>query len=189
MLDIETLGTHTGAIVLSIGAVKFSEKALASNESERLGDEFYAVMDIDSQVEKGRIRDDATVSWWQKQPIEARAAAFDNPEREDTADVLNRLYDFIAGDDLAFDSVVWGNGPDFDNVIVADLFRSFGYKELPWGFWNNRCFRTFKSEFRYICAAPPFEGVQHHALHDAKHQARWLQQIKSKLNRNIALYD
>jgi hypothetical protein len=187
MLDIETLGTNAGAIVLSIGAVKFSGKALASNESEKFGEEFYAVLDINTQLLKCRTRDDATVAWWQKQPIEARKEAFDNPHREDTLAVLNRFYDFLSND-FAFDAIVWGNGSDFDNAIVADLYRSYGFKELPWMFWNNRCFRTFKSEFKSIASEPLFEGVKHHALHDAKHQARWLQQIKSKINRNIALY-
>lgn len=183
-IDIETLGTQAGAIVLSIGAVKFNRFGPINTDS--LGEEFYAVLEVESQLERGRTRDDGTVAWWMKQSVEARAAAFDNPHRESTEEVLSRLYDFIA-DDFSFDCRIWGNGSDFDNTIVRSLFESYGYTELPWQFWNNRCFRTMKSEFKTIAPAPKFEGVPHHALHDAKHQARHLQQIMAKIKRNIAL--
>jgi len=183
-VDIETLGTHASAIVLSIGAVKFNKFDPINTDS--LGEEFYAVLEVETQLDKGRTRDDSTVAWWQKQSLEARSAAFDNPNRRDTAEVLSEFYDFLA-DDFAFDCFIWGNGADFDNTIVRSLFESYGYTELPWQFWNNRCFRTMKGEFKTIAPTPQFEGIPHHALHDAKHQARWLQQIMAKINRNIAL--
>lgn len=173
MLDMETIGTAANSVILSIGAIYF-------NDDGSTGKEFYSLLDTISQLDKGRVEDESTVDWWEKQSEEAKKEAYSVPEedRPDTLQVLKNLNDFIK--EGGKDVLIWGNGSDFDNALLADLFRSFGIKQ-PWGFWNNRCFRTFKSEFKHLASEPAFEGIKHHALYDAKHQVRYLAKIKSAL--------
>jgi hypothetical protein len=173
MLDMETVGTAANSVILSIGAIYF-------NDDGSTGKEFYSLLDTISQLDKGRVEDESTVDWWEKQSDEAKKEAYSVPEedRPDTLQVLKSLHDFIK--EGGKDVLIWGNGSDFDNALLADLFRSFGMKQ-PWAFWNNRCFRTFKSEFKALANEPVFEGIKHHALYDAKHQVRWLAKLKAAL--------
>lgn len=171
---METIGTAANSVILSIGAVYFDDDGT-------MHDVFYAVLDKTSQFEVGRIADPDIIAWWEKQSPEAQKEAYSIPEdgdRADTMTVLKALEKFIkqGGKDV----LIWGNGSDFDNALLADLFRSFGIKQ-PWAFWNNRCFRTYKSEFKALASEPNFEGIKHHALYDAKHQVRWLAKLKAAL--------
>jgi exodeoxyribonuclease VIII len=69
---------------------------------------------------------------------------------------------------------MWGNGSDFDNVILTSAYRSTGIP-LPWNFWSNRCYRSMKS------LHPEIEmmrtGTHHNALDDAESQAMHLMAI------------
>jgi hypothetical protein len=142
------------------------------------------VLETKTQLSKGRRSDPDTIDWWEKQSEEAKKEAYSFPDkdRQDTESMLHQLLTFIkkGGKDV----LIWGNGSDFDNALLSDLFRSFGMKQ-PWAFWNNRCFRTFKSEFKHLASEPNFEGIKHHALYDAKHQVKWLAKIKAALNPGV----
>src|SRR5690606_35025736 len=131
------------------------------------------LLDTESQLNKGRIKDSDTIAWWERQSEEAKAEAYSVPEdeRTDTLEVLEALNEFIqrGGKDV----LIWGNGSDFDNCLLADIFRNYVFT-IPLKFYNNRCFRTFKSEFKHLAKEPTFEGIKHHALYDAKHQVSWL---------------
>ena len=66
MVDLETLGTAPGSVILSIGAVRFDvEKGLL--------DEFYVNIDVESSQRLGLTIDGDTVMWWLKQSDAARA--------------------------------------------------------------------------------------------------------------------
>ena len=39
---------------------------------------------------------------------------------------------------LGENAILWGNGSDFDNAILANAYRAIGQQQ-PWKFWNNRC--------------------------------------------------
>ncbi|MBV5342719.1 3'-5' exoribonuclease, partial [bacterium] len=72
-------------------------------------------------------------------------------------------------------ATVFGNGSDFDNVILSNAYLRLSM-ERPWPKFNDRCFRTIKSMFKSV-QQPVREGVHHSALDDAKHQALWLLKI------------
>jgi hypothetical protein len=169
MIDIETLGTDPDAIVLSIGAVTFN----TLDTPGAFFGEFYEILEIDSQKTLGRTVSKDTLNWWKNQSADARMV-LTTTERSNTKDALTRLHSFIGG------LKVWGNGSDFDNVIMKSLFTDYGIP-CPWEFWNNRCFRTFKNEFKGLVVAPPFRETKHNALYDAEHQARHLQMIFREL--------
>jgi 3' exoribonuclease, RNase T-like len=166
MLDFETLGTRPGCCVLTFGAVFFS-----STEAEPLGQEFSAVVNVKSQEALGLHVDQDTVAWWERQSIEARNAVAPaySPTSQSLEVVLGDFSNYLlqeVGDKRNVQ--IWGNGADFDNVILAALYHA-AKLESPWHFYNNRCYRTLKN----VVKGPKLvrQGVHHNALDDAKSQA------------------
>lgn len=165
MGDLETLGTSSNSVILSIGAVAF-------NEHTGVTDTFFTAVDKDSCLQAGLVIDSATEIWWSKQSAEAKAQ-FKDPIPLKSA--LMAFCDFIGKDDL-----VWGNGVDFDNVILANAYKACGETQ-PWNFRNNRCYRTLKNLFPYIKCDR--HETPHHALGDAKYQARHLMKILKEIRK------
>lgn len=155
MIDLETLGTSAGCSIISIGAVTFN----CQIESE-----FYTSVSRSSCKEYGLFEDEKTIKWWESQSNDARKVFDEDQVPLDLAMENFSNWILSLGDDVR----VWGNGADFDNAMLQFIFRAIG-KDVPWVFWNNRCYRTLKS------LRPDIEfvrfGTYHNALDDAKSQA------------------
>lgn len=167
MLDLETLSTEPGAVVLAIGGVLFDRKAKA------LGPAIHVRLTLEDQLARGMEVSEGTLLWWFEQSDEARAAAV--ADQMNTASALMGVAEFLTYGEGGVNKnmKVWGNGAGFDNPILTALYRRFGM-EPPWKFWNDRCFRTLKNEHpqgREL--EPEFDGERHNAYHDARHQAKW----------------
>lgn len=165
MIDIETLGTTAGSVILSIGAVAFDPAERA------LGPRHYGVVSIASSLSLGATVDPDTVDWWSKRTPAAQRVIFAalSPDASTLPDALDRLSDYLRGQDSPADLRIWGNGSDFDNVLLVAAYAQAGRKP-PWRFYNHRCFRTLKNLFPGH--EPVREGEHHNALDDAVHQAR-----------------
>jgi hypothetical protein len=164
MVDLETLDTKPTAIILSIGACLVNwEEGIAS-------DPFYRVISVDSCKRVGLTESASTVEWWEKQSAEARKVFTDPSISLEEALVDFGKYTRLFGGNTK----IWGNGSDFDNVILVDA---------PWKFYNNRCFRTLKGSFRKHISEPRREGTYHNALDDAIHQTQVLLQLRSILGK------
>ena len=172
MLDLETLGTSPGCLVLSIGAVFFNRK------TGMLGKEFYCVIYSGNQAKKyGLIASQSTLDWWKKQSSEARTV-ITMANRLSTSDklpiALNKFAEFMQTSKGGISNVkVWGNGADFDQPILAKCYDVAGLVK-PWEFWNSRCFRTMKALLPKPVNITKRTGVYHNALDDAKTQALYL---------------
>lgn len=170
MVDIETLGVGNNAALLSIGAVKF--------DTEKLGieAEFYTMIDPISCQQYGMEIEAGTVMWWmQPEQDEARAAYM--AQKHDQIDVASALDGFarwIQMSDPTGVKAVWGNGSNFDNVILRNAYAAID-AECPWQFWEDRCYRTVKNLRKDIPMKR--EGMYHNALDDARSQALHLQTI------------
>lgn len=165
MIDLETLGTKPGSIIVSIGAVKFNETDI--------GDTFYEAIDIDSSQANGFQFSGKTIQWWMDQSDEARAV-FD--QGSDVMVVLDALRDFFDHDEYR----VWGNGSTFDNVLLTEAYHLCGW-EAPWKYWHNMCYRTVKYMNPDIVRVD--SGIRHNALDDAINQVRHLQTIIASNNK------
>ncbi len=174
MLDIETLGSAPGSVILSIAAVRFDETAI--------GEVFYEIVDPASCVTAGMTIDPSTVLWWMQQSDPARAEVCKPGVH--IMEVLRKFSHFANpfGERLAA-STIWGNGATFDNVLLSEAFRLTGLTR-PWSHRLDRCFRTMKAAFP--TDPPAFEGVAHHPVDDAKHQIRHLQVILRKYSFTIS---
>ena len=151
MVDIETLSTANNAVVLSIGAVKFTFKELIPSQ------EFYAELGQREQITKGRHIDPETIKWWGHQAI-------DPPEGDaDPKGVLMFLANFTKDCEN-----VWFRGPHFDHVILQSLADDFK-TPLGWKYYQVRDCRTLDLFHRRERSK---SEVKHHALSDAKEQAK-----------------
>ncbi len=175
MLDLETLDTVHSAVVVSIGAVAFDPY------SNVIGDQLYLELtdDMALQQERGRTVSANTARWWIQQDDTAKRVFAKPPaegiKRVPTLDALLRFRIFVETNG-GVDVELWGNGSDFDNMILGSLYDSFETPK-PWSYSRNRCYRTMKN----IGVGPrrPTEqvGVRHNALDDAVTQAKHLQEI------------
>lgn len=174
MLDLETLATSQNAVVVSIGAFAFNldvdmVKAAVAGvpEFRQLGEVYYAELELESQVQAGRVISPSTVQWWLQQTADAQRAV----TNKDRADVSSALANFSRFVGRQGECVVWGNGSDFDNVILGSLYESFKLRK-PWSYSKNRCFRTMKAAC--VGQKPERMGIHHNGLDDAVFQAMWL---------------
>lgn len=170
MLDLETLSTDANAHILSIGAVAF-----------------HPLLGIERRFHVGLFNNDPrahvdvhTVSWWFNKDQDL---ARDELNRLEKVDYLTALEGFALWlNELGGEVRIWGNGAAFDNVILANAYRRAGM-EVPWKFYNDRCYRTLKT------MAPTIKILQdetvHNALSDAVMQALHLVRIVKKMKWDI----
>ena len=169
MIDVESLGTTADAVIMSIGAVRFDL------DSDRIDDAgFYASVSVESNLDLGRRISEDTLIWWLKQPNDAQQVFHES--KQTLAVALIDFSDWL-GDDVAY---MWSNGADFDLPMVAHALTQCG-QEIPWKFWNSRCFRTYKNLPRAKDVRIANTGVKHNALSDAYSQALNVQAIHRKL--------
>ena len=165
MIDLETLGTSPGCVVLSIGAVFFDEVGL--------GAKFHRHISVQDSVQHGLTIDGDTALWWLGQTDDARQGVLSGQkEAVPLLEACKEFADFI--NMYGSNPKVWGNGASFDNPILAELYKRRGVP-TPWKFWNDRCYRTKAAEYPDVRMER--EGVHHNALNDAVSQAKHLQAI------------
>lgn len=165
MLDLETLGTSPGCIVLSIAAVEFTQTELVGS--------FHTHIDIESCYQAGLTLEPRTVLWWLDQSKDAQNAIL----QAKTAPLAQALKDFkkrFVWNDLK----VWANGASFDFPILKAAHDAVG-TVIPWAYYNEMDHRTMKN----IIPRSIYKGLQvkpdlaHDALSDAIAQAQTLQNI------------
>lgn len=185
VVDLETLGKSAGAVIASIGVV-------IVDVGQRMGivDEFYSRV----ALSQGRLREADTLAWWEQQKVknpEAWVEVFSSGARPSLHYVLEALAKFLG---RHFDQVgpveLMGNGSEFDNVLLADAYDKWGI-EQPWQFRGNQSLRTAVWMGRKLLDIDPkydlqFDGIQHHALHDARHEAKYLLHIMGAFKKAIS---
>ena len=179
MIDLETLGTEPYSVILSLGAAVFDPYAGIGSAGKRADIQHSFEINIDPiSSQKAGLRIDAsTTAWWF------------NPERDEPRRVWFNTLKFelplaLDGFDMWLNEigipkderVIWGNGSDFDNVLLANAYKVAG-REAPWNHWNNRCFRTLKNLSGDNDLRPDHKRVAHTALGDAIYQALWAGEI------------
>jgi len=180
MLDLETLGTNPGCVILSIGAVRF--------DSKKPGDWFYSRIDLQSSLDAGfRIESD-TLMWW----FRHGEAAIEHSSLggEMILDALIRFCKFLGDGKLE----MWGNGATFDNAILLGAFEKLGLGKDCWERREDRCFRTlcdtagsglmkdYDATFPLLNPPEGWATVgRHHALRDAACQAAHAERIFQRM--------
>lgn len=126
MVDIETLGTKPGCVVLSAAGVWFDRDFpttyVAFNDT-------YAIQDM---LECGLEIDPPTAKWWFEQDG-FRAMAKRMEVTTSLADSRMKIREA-----LERSARIWACGPDFDPPILSRALQ------LDWPFWKNRDVRTMR---------------------------------------------
>ncbi len=165
MLDLETLGTKPGSVILALGAVKFGAGQIFSS--------FYERIDAQSCIDLGLTMDVSTVMWWLKQESDARLE-ITKPGKH-----INEVLLAFSGWVATPDAEIWGNGASFDNALLGDTYDRAQIKR-PWKYSNDRCYRTMKNLWPNV--ALKRAGTHHNALKDAESQALHLMEIFEAAN-------
>ena len=140
MLDIETLGTKPGCVVLECTIRCFLEEDKDSGKYTPASDGISSVrIDIDAQVKSGSVIEFDTLKWWL------------NTDPLRLQNIINEEYvcspRFAAKwlqDSIDWqDGVIWARDPDFDCAIMEDFFARFGaHAGGAWHPANKRSHRT-----------------------------------------------
>lgn len=171
MIDLETLGTHPNAPIISIGAVWFDL------EKKKIGDTFYMVLDVADQIDsKVRFADSSTIKWWMSQADAAKNVFKEGAQP--TKQVLELFRKWImahAGSKAKTATkkcFPWGNGSSFDITLMETIFADYDVA-CPWMFYNVMDLRTYR---RFIGKGKKIEklGTDHNALDDAVSQVNYM---------------
>ncbi|HFQ5304654.1 TPA: 3'-5' exonuclease [Vibrio vulnificus] len=172
--DIETLAKTPDAQIGAIGVVLVD--VIQCREAGR----FYTRVCLDSQTTR-RV-DPATEAWWEQQKEQYPEAYLEmfgeECSRLTLPNALEALAMFLTANFGDKKIQFMGNGPEFDNVILAHAYEE-AELELPWHYGGNQSLRTVVWMGRMLRGIDPkynneFKGCKHHALHDAAHEARYL---------------
>ena len=179
MVDLETMGKKPGAPIVSVGAVFFDPA------SGMTGAEYYQVINLESSMSFGARPDASTILWWLKQSPEARSAIVVD-DTVGLVEALEQLLDFIAENAANGSKNVqlWGNGSSFDCSLLEAAFE-LADTPFPIPHWNYRDVRTVVELGKAVGLNArydiPFEGDQHNALADARHQVKYVSAIWQRL--------
>jgi len=175
MIDLETLSCQDDAVLLSIGACYFCI------ETGEIGETFHKAINIQNSINGKRTIDASTLLWWLEQGDDAKKVFNASKKADGLKIVMNQFAEFVKPN-----AKPWGNGISFDLVKLKTAFKLCRIK-TPWEFWNERDVRTIvemgellKINYKksYV-----FDGVEHDALDDARHQAKYVSAIYRDFNK------
>lgn len=170
MIDLETLSSEPNAPIIQIGAVPFNIRT----------DEVGKALKINVRPDFAKTPPSlSTICWWMKQGEAARlsVAASENGELPGSACAI--FAGFLSVE-CEPNVEVWAMPPEFDCVILANLFRSVD-RPIPWKYNKTRDLRTL--EFLAGCSSIDrvIASVPHDAGSDAAAQARTAQAYYRKV--------
>jgi len=168
MLDLETLGTRPGCVILTLGAVRFDPYSLREP-----GPGLYLRIDADEQIAQGREVQEDTLQWWMNQAEDVREEALGEGNRVSVTEMYQQLNRFLVGANC-----IWAQGPLFDFAILENIYRQYEWP-TPWQYWQIRDSRTLFG----VHGDPRVKGKVglHNALEDCVSQATAVQQIYKRL--------
>jgi hypothetical protein len=150
-----------------------------------IADVFYQSIDLESCLDANLRVDADTLKWWllgdprdpSNSPDDsARRRAFADPHEVKLPLALDAFTGWVNSRPLK----MWGNSARFDLGIVEAAYIAVG-KEVPWAFYNERCYRTIKNLPAARDVPLQRYGTHHNALDDAISQALHLNAINRKL--------
>lgn len=174
-VDIESLGTKPGSVILSLAAARFDRRA----EHFAAADTFYEVIDLEMSRRQNFEIDTETLKWWMSQSREARVAAFGDPKLLLTlpASVLKAFTGWVRKQETMTGTAAigWAVGQDFDFPLLDAYYQRYEM-EMPIKFRNRRDVRTICDIANEIAGFEregiAFGGTKHNALDDAIHAGR-----------------
>lgn len=193
-VDLETLGTTPGSIIVSIGAVKFTDDfphmqvlddSMDGQMRHQMQNEFYRVISVSSAGAVGLTFSHKTMAWWMRQGAQARQALIDALEGGDHAqDIRQVMGDFKAWIEAGqtMDEIwAWGQ---MDITMLTALYDRMGVADV-WGgekpYKKENDARTLVTQLGLPLRDKV--GTHHNALDDAKWLAQMVVDAKKYIKR------
>lgn len=189
-IDLETLGKQAGNIIISIGAVRFTDEGLQARVIDQSADdlarhkaqwEFYREISVKSCGPLGLSFDHDTMAWWMDQPeasVKTLRAALTGKGAHDIRQVLGDFKAWLESGEGCDE--LWSWHSVFDLGILKTAYNRAGVTD-PWDYRIERDAATLAP---YVgVQQPPSEGTQHNALDDARWCARYVIGMKQWLAR------
>jgi len=163
MIDLETLGVQTNAVVLSIGAVCFNIT------DGTLGKEFEIYPIIETQT--NRNIEWGSIKFWFNQPENVRKEQSEAYRNISLLECLNLLNDFCSNN-LVENFKVWGNG--FDIPLLNQAYNEYNLI-TPWSYKHIFDCRTITWLSKISTSKYSDDKDQkHNAISDCKYQIRFV---------------
>lgn len=174
MLDIETMGTTPGCVVLSIGATTFK----LDDSPHYTQQTFFKVLNLTESLELGLRIESSTLKWWLTQNHQT----LKNQLMEDGAFPLPGLLE-IFNEWLSDNMVecVWGNSASFDCGLLRAVYEAAKVRPY-WSHRNEMCYRTVKNLCPEIPLAEKDGDRAHDPVYDAQYQIQYLKKVINHLN-------
>lgn len=178
-LDLETLSLDPRAVIIQIGAVVFDrDKINTYKELKTSCPTFDMTIDWQGQSSFGRIMDDETVKWWNRQNPKVIERMMNNPDVSYLSGVLMFEAWLRSNVDQYGIDECWVKG-NRDGVWIETAFQSVAF-EFPIGYRGIKCIRSVASSLDVPCPVVP-EATHHNALSDALVQAMHVQQCHKRI--------
>lgn len=164
MLDLETMGTRPGSVILSIGAKFFSPTGPSVLDR---AEPFYQNVERQSCLDCLLTEDESTAQWWAQDNKKEAWAQLQN----DQVRIEHALRDFVSWYRRNNGQYIWSQGAVFDVVLVEEAMRRLPDPMTPpWKFWDIRDTRTVYDAAGLNPRSIRREGTYHNALDDCIHQ-------------------
>ena len=181
MVDIETFGIGSKAVMHEIGAVIFDPYGEPLDKTIDATKTFHALIDPQSCLSLGMEVDWDTLKFWFNQGALQHARLLAGP-RTHVANVLMNFSDWVEKHKPAHK---WGHGATFDPIILHEYYKRLRKPSPFQDFRTIRDTRTLFDEIADISRAEwdniSAREIYHHPLHDAWAQARCVQFVKQQL--------
>ena len=182
MLDIETLATVPGAVILSIAAVEFDI------ETGKTGREFFWKIDLKDSMANGFFIDPDTLLWWLEQDPEVLKQ---NIKPDGLTKPLKMVMEDIVHTfrySLDKDIQVWGNSNRFDLGILIPYVQKVTNTPI-WKYSKERDVRTLVSlnpdiKGEVVVQAKEDGADLHNPIVDCKVQIEYCTKIYNSLKPN-----
>ena len=128
--DIETLGSESTSVLLSIGAIHVPEGVKVTSVDQLLADTFFVKFDTIEQIRRKRVIQKSTVDWWAKQSLLARETSFIKSDRDvEVVEALTRYADWVKSHPTYKKEMIWVRG-SLDQMAYDSLCECFDVKPV-----------------------------------------------------------
>lgn len=181
ILDVETLGIESTSVVLSIACTHVTEET--DTYQKMLDNSIMLKLDIQSQFDLGRVTDDHTIAWWDRQSENIKIASlYPNKEIDiHPVEAYSLLRLWLKEHDFGKQTVL-ARGV-LDPIIMDSLARTFDISSpIPYNRYHD--VRTAidmlyeNTTYGYVDVDhPTFETslvIKHHPVHDCAYDGMML---------------
>jgi hypothetical protein len=177
MIDLEFLGKVSDSVIVQFGYCVARPGAPEEPNAVWLERPLGLRLNLAEQILAGRVIDESTVRWWNKQKDEVRKMVFYGGRELSVKGLFDHMTEVVQRHKV---TDVWSKPAAVDLAMLAHLW---GW-DRPWSFRSERCLATlvdFHDKDRKL------RPKDNHLAHDAAFDAEWQMQYLMNILREAKL--